>query len=121
MYRKQSGMTMIGFIFLASIVGLIVYAGIRLTPVYLEHLKNKKILEGVKEEFEGQVMSIEQMRRSIRARIDVESVSALRYDEFKIKKQGYGYSVQAAYKHEAPYIANVSLLVTFDNTVEIRR
>ena len=39
--RQQAGMTTLGLIILVVFVGLFAFAGIRLTPVYLNYVKGK--------------------------------------------------------------------------------
>ena len=45
MRKQQQGMTMIGLLCILALVGVIVYAGIRLAPVYLNYLKVARSLE----------------------------------------------------------------------------
>jgi hypothetical protein len=51
MRSKQTGVTLIGWIILLIPIGICVYAGIRLTPVYLNYMKVARTLEQVRSEF----------------------------------------------------------------------
>ena len=51
--RRQGGMTTLGMIILVAFVGMFVFAGIRLTPVYLNYMKVAGVINGVQEEFDG--------------------------------------------------------------------
>lgn len=122
MRNKQSGITLLGFVIAASLAGLLVFAGIRLTPVYLEYMKIVSVLDGSKKEFDGKGADLASLRRSIQRRFDVESVSVIKVSDFKITKSpSGGYILAVAYAHKAPYIANINFLVDFDKTVEIIR
>lgn len=122
MRNKQSGMTLLGFVIMASLAGLLVFAGIRLTPVYLEYMKIVSVLDGTKKEFDGKGADLASLRRSIQRRFDVESVSVVKMADFKVTKSpAGGYILAIAYEHKAPYIANINFVVDFDKTVEIIR
>ena len=122
MRNKQTGMTFLGLLIVLALAGLIVFAGIRLTPVYLEHMKIVSVLEGTKKEMDGKGADLASIRRSIQRRFDVESVGIIRVTDFKVTKSpAGGYILTATYEHKAPYIANVNFVVDFDNTVEIIR
>lgn len=123
MRNRQQGMTAIGMLVLAAILLLVGYAGLRLTPIYLEHMKVLQILNDVKIELDGQEASLARLRASIGNRLNIESVMGLNAKDFKITKTsiGGGYVVQAKYDRRAHYVANIYLLAEFDDTVEIFR
>ena len=122
MLKRQEGMTLLGFLIIAALAGLLVFAGIRLTPVYLEYMKVVSVLDGVKKEFDGTVAELPSLRRSIQRRFDVESVIIIRIQDIHIRKSGTGgYILDVKYAHKAPYIANINFVVDFQKTVEIVR
>ena len=53
MRHRQRGVTFIGWIVPAGADRILVYAGIRLTPLYLEYMNVARTLEQVKTEFDG--------------------------------------------------------------------
>lgn len=118
---KQRGITAIGFIFLVVFIGLFVFAGLRLTPVYLNYMKVVGVLDGVLTEFDGQNPSRAAIRTSIGRRFDVESVSEITARDIKVTSEAGGFTVEAVYAHSTPFIANVSFTVDFDKKVTIRR
>ena len=121
MRNKQQGMTAIGFVIIAIIVALIGFAGLKLTPVYLEHMKIVSTLNDVKEDLEGQNPSIQEIRASINKRLVVEMVNQVKGKDFKIKKTEAGYDVSIQYENRTPYVANLYLVAVFHNAVEVRR
>lgn len=120
MRSRQQGMTFIGFAIVAAMVGLIGFAGLKLTPVYLEHMKIKKLMTDVKEELDGQGTTPQRIRAAIDKRINIEMVYGLKGRDFEIEKAGEGFTVAARYERAETFIGNVSLLVSFDDEVEIR-
>ena len=119
--RRQGGMTTLGLIILVGFVGVFVFAGIRLTPVYLNYMKVAGVVSGVHDEFDGQNATRAAVRSSISRRFDIESVGEITAKEVKVTKVEGGHEVAAVYSHKAPFVANVSFVVDFDKRVLVRR
>ena len=49
--HRQSGMTTVGMMIIGLFVGIIAFAGIRLTPVYLNYMKVVGVVDGIAVEF----------------------------------------------------------------------
>ena len=112
--RRQRGMTTLGLIILIAVVGMFVYAGIRLTPVYLEYFNVVRAVEGLKSDVEQGVPA---MRIALEKRFDIEDIKSLSWKEIEFQKDGSAYSAHIAYDAQATYIGNVGFIVHFDKTV----
>ena len=119
--RQQAGMTTLGLIILVLFVGLFAFAGIRLTPVYLNYMKVVGVVDGVGAEFDGANASRSAIRTSISRRFDIESVSIITAKDVKVTTVDGGFEVAATYSHKSPFIANISFVVDFDKRVLVRR
>lgn len=119
--RSQRGMTTLGLIVLVVFMGLIAFAFLRLTPIYLNYMKVVGVVAGVHDEFDGQNPSRGAIRTSISRRFDVESVDVITYRDIKVNSADGGFEVVAQYDHTAPFIANVYFTVKFDKRTLIRR
>ncbi len=119
--HRQAGMTTLGLIILVSFVGIFAFAGIRLTPVYLNYMKVAGVISGVHKEFDGANATRSSIRSSISRRFDIESVGEITARDVKVTKVEGGHAVVAAYSHKAPFVANVSFVVDFDKRVLVRR
>jgi len=82
--RHQAGMTTLGVIILVSFVGIFAFAGIRLTPVYLNYMKVVGVVDGVGQEFDGTGASRSAIRSSISRRFDIESVGVIVAKDVKV-------------------------------------
>jgi hypothetical protein len=120
MRSKQRGMTVIGMVVLAAMVGVLGFAGLKLSPAYLENMKIRRILNDVKTNMDGQHPTSQEIRRAIDKRLDIEMVYGLKARDFLIEKSADGYIVAARYERAESFVANISLLVTFNSEVEIR-
>lgn len=119
--QQQKGMTTLGLLIMVAFVGLFVYAGIRLIPVYLEHMKIQSVMQGVKSEFDGQNPSRKDIGVYIQKRFDVESVNIIGNRDIKIKRDGEDYVVSLQYDNTTPFIANVQFMVSFEKEVRVRK
>jgi hypothetical protein len=114
--HRQRGMTTAGLLIMVSFVGLFVYAGIRLLPVYLEYFNVLKSVEGLKSEADQGPPA---MRNSLEKRFDIEDIKSLTYKDVEITKEGGGYSAHVLYDAQTPFVGNVGFVVHFDKTVAL--
>ena len=119
--HRQTGMTTLGLVILVAFVGVFAFAGLRLTPVYLNYMKVASVISGVYEEFDGQGPTKATIRKSVARRFGIESVSVIKAKDVDIKTVDGGFEVSATYSHKADFIGNVSFLVDFDKRAVIRK
>jgi len=120
MHSRQQGLTAISFLVMAAIAVLIIFAGIRTVPMYMEHIKIVQVLEDVKAEQEGNSPTLATIRTAIGKRLNIEAVTAIDTRAFKIRKTSRGFRVHVKYDASAPYFGNLYLVAKFDDTIEIR-
>jgi len=119
MLAHQRGATFIGMVVIVAIIGFGLYAAIRLTPLYLEYLEVVRALEQTAKEHQDETISPQLLRTSLDRRWTVEDIKSIDTKDIEITKKGNGYSMRAYYRAEAPFIANVSLVVDFDKSVDV--
>ena len=123
MRNRQSGITFLGLLVLIVVVGSWVYAGIRITPLYLNYMKVASTLEKVRDEYDSNPGTTEAMiRKALERHFNIEMVreEVFNYTDVVVRKEGGTFRVIAAYEDTAPLVANVYLLVDFEKSVEIR-
>jgi len=118
--HAQAGMTALGFVILALLVGVVGLAVLKLTPMYLKNMRMSQILEDVETELGGQSPTPITIRQEFGKRFAIEDVN-LDTDTVKITQSKDGYSVRITYEERARYIADIYLVVAFDKQVEIQR
>lgn len=120
MHRRQRGITFIGWVILLVPVAILVYAGIRLTPIYLNATKVARVLEQVRQEYQGQgSVSQTSLRNALGKRFNIEYIDYPDYKDLSIRKTGEGWEIAAEYDEVVPLVYNVSLLVDFEQSVVI--
>ena len=120
MQRRQEGMTFIGLLCILTMAGAIVYAGIRLVPVYLNYMNIVKTLETTASDFKGDNPDPGAIRNALERHWEITTISAVDYKDVEITKDENGVTLHVVYDDSEPYLGNVSLAVHFDKTVKVR-
>ena len=118
--HSQQGMTALGFIIIAAVVGIILFAVLKITPMYLENIRIKAVLTDMKAEMDGKGVTANRVRLSMARRLDIEMIK-LPPDAMKIRKSRNGYNVRVQYDNRAHYIGDLWLVIALDEQVEIIR
>ncbi|HXY76775.1 MAG TPA: DUF4845 domain-containing protein, partial [Steroidobacteraceae bacterium] len=74
MRKRQRGVTFLGWVFLLTPVAIVVYAGIRLTPVYLNYMKVVRAVEGAAVDVKGSKTDPTSIRNSIDRHFEIDMV-----------------------------------------------
>jgi hypothetical protein len=120
MQKHQHGMTFIGMLCILALAGVVIYAGVRLTPVYLNYMKIARTLESVASEVKGDNPDPAAIRNLIDRHFNIEDPSVVTVKDIEITKDESGVEMHVTYDDTVPYVANVSLSVHFDKTVKVR-
>lgn len=118
MRQRQQGVTFIGLLVILALVGVLVYAGIRLFPVYLTYMKISRTMQSVATEFKG---STDEggIRRALERHWSIEDIFDVDVKEIEIKKEDGVVTMHLAYDDKVPYLGNISLVASFEKTVKV--
>ena len=117
--NKQQGLTFISWLLVFVMAGMFVLVGIKITPVYMEHFAVKKSLESLKEEPLINRKSVREIRKLLMRRMDMNSIYDLQKDEVIIKRSGGVTTITVAYEERRSIMGNLSLVMTFEDSVEL--
>src|SRR5262245_33392891 len=112
--RKQRGVTMIGWIFLLTPMAIVLYAGIRVVPEYLNYYKVIKALQETASAAKSdEALSPASLRKSIEGRFDTGYIDEPTVDQVVITKEENGWSMAVDYEKVVPLFGNMNLLLSF--------
>jgi len=120
MTRRQRGVTMIGWIFLLVPVGLVLYAGIRVGPEYMNYYKVITAMKETASQLKGdETLSPQTILASLEKRFDTGYVDFPTIKEMIVKKGNKGWELSCDYEATAPMFGNLQFLMQFKETVVI--
>jgi hypothetical protein len=118
--HAQTGVTAIGFLILASLVGVVGFGVLKVTPMYIKNMRMNTILTDIQKELSGEGPTPQSINNALQRRFSIEDIR-LEKDELKITQSKNGYSLRVQYENRASYVADIFLVVAYDKQVEIVR
>lgn len=117
--NRQSGVTALGWLILLTPFAIVLYAGIRLAPVYLNYMKVAKAIDQAGSELKSGGVNASSIKTAIDKHFEIDMVDYPSTKDFKITREDGVWQVEASYDDDAPLFANISLHVTFDKVKKI--
>lgn len=116
--QNMQGLSILTWLVVLAIGGLLLLATIRLVPVYLEYSSVRTVINNVISDSNTTMLSEHQIRDTIAKRFQVNRVENLTASDLDIKKDGVRLSIKVDYEVREPLVANVGLVVTFKRDFE---
>ena len=114
MNRKQSGITMIGFLITLALIILFIYCGMKIIPMYTEFYSVKQALAGIAKDPEMGTASKDKVRMMFKRRLDISYANTvLKMDPLKIVSTDTGYMMTVDYERREEFIANLDIVGKF--------
>ncbi len=121
MKRKQSGITLIGFVIILALVGVFIYIGMKLIPMYQEYYSVKQALSGMAEEPGIADNSPNKIADLFFRRLYVSYSENVKPSDVKIKRIDNGWQVDVNYEVRKPIIGNLDVVGKFTATKELTK
>ena len=96
MRRHQRGITTLGWLILLIPVALVFYAGVRLTPVYLNYMKVSHTLDQVVGEVPNETATADGIRNIIGKHMDIDSLDYPDVKDLKVTRVNSVWQIEAA-------------------------
>jgi hypothetical protein len=117
MYRRQRGVTFIGWLFLLIPLAIMGYVAIRLLPIYLNYMRVAHSMDQTATEMkidEGAALTPVVIRANLAKHFDVESITFPQVTDVTVVRDGAGWTLEAKFEDMAPIFGNISMVVDFD-------
>lgn len=121
MKRMQRGMTLIGFLLVLAVVGVFVYMGMKLIPMYSEYYAVKQALSGLASDPGIADRSPAQIRDLFFRRLYVSYADNIKSEHVKIVRKDQGFEMTVKYEVRKPLIYNLDVVGNFEAVKEMRR
>jgi len=120
MRTQQRGVTMIGWIFLLVPMAIVIYAGIRVVPKYLDYYKLVSAMKETATKLASdETLTPTSIRSALEKRFDTGYIEMNVKDIEVTKNEAGDWQMTADYEEDAPLFSNLSLQIKFNETVVI--
>jgi hypothetical protein len=116
--RKQSGLSLIGFVVLLSVVIFVTFIGMKIGPIYMEYFSVVSAMNGVASERGSANLSPFDVRVKVLNRLYVSYSENVKEKHIKIIR-GNGVHLRVVYEVRKPVIGNLDVVARFDRTVRL--
>lgn len=113
MRNKQTGMTMIGIMFIGILVVFAALVTMRMVPAYIEYGSTLKVLKAISNDPDFKTMSASDIRKSFERRAMIDNITAVKGEDLDISRDGGDVVVEAVWSTKKPIVGNVSVVMDF--------
>ena len=113
MRKRQRGLSMLGFLFVAAVVIVCVMVGFRVMPAYIEFYSVQKALEQALADTKD-LNSATEIRNAFQRRADAGYIESVQSRDIEITKAKNAVTANISWTRKLSLVANVSLLLEFD-------
>lgn len=114
MIRRQRGLTMIGLLFFAVLLGFVAYSASRLVPAYLDYWAVKKALVDMSRDPALSGSGLAAYRDAFAKRLYVSNINDVGRKDLKMEKVKNGVRLMAKWTVRKPFIGPVNLCLDFE-------
>jgi len=120
-HRYSRGITLLGFIIMLCVAGFFAYIVMKLVPVYVEYFGVVKAMEQIKIEPGVAQKSVEEIRRDLNVKFDLQYVDEkdIPPQAIQVKREATGPTLRIAYEKRVPFMYNIDLVASFDKSVNL--
>lgn len=120
MKKRQRGISFLGFVIVAAVVGLFLFVGASLYPIYTEYWSVKAAMKGIQNEPGSATMSVLQIQQALEKRFDIAYVTSVKRENVFVINQN-GRKLRIVYEVRKPLVYNLDVVAKFDTTVDLTR
>ena len=118
-YRKQKGITIVGFLIVLALVIFASYLGMRIGPIYLEYYSVVSSMNGLAAERGSASYTPFEIKRRMLDRLYVSySAENVKEEHIKVVRRG-GVNLRVVYEVRKPVMGNLDVVASFDRMVRL--
>jgi Domain of unknown function (DUF4845) len=110
--KKQQGLSLVGFIVLAIVVGFVMFTAFRCVPAWTEYFSLKKVMQATANEFTVEATP-PVIRNAFDRRASIDDIP-VRGAELEIRKENGKIVLSVQYVRKVSVAGNMSLLFDFE-------
>jgi len=120
--RRESGLTLIGFMIVLVMVMFFIYAGMRVVPMYLEYHALGNALQTLKDDPASKRLPPQRIKERIQTSLWASYANNnIKKEHIRISKKSGGINVRVRYEVREPFLGNIDLIGSFDKSVVLSK
>ena len=121
MKRKQSGLSLVGFLVVLAVVGFAAYVGMKLFPMYQEYYSVTSAMKGLANEPGVADMDPAKVQDLFFRRLYINYSENVKPQNVKFERTDGGWKMRVNYEVRRPLVGNLDVVGKFDRTQELTR
>ena len=121
MKRKQSGLSLVGFLVVLAVVGFAAYVGMKLFPMYQEYYSVTSAMKGLANEPGVADMDPAKVQDLFFRRLYINYSENVKPQNVKFERTEGGWKMRVNYEVRRPLVGNLDVVGRFDSTQELTR
>jgi hypothetical protein len=117
--KRQQGLTFISLVFILGLIAFFVLLGLKIGPIYLDHSKVAGALSDIEKTPGIEEQSEAEIRGSLNNRFNINYVYDVTQDDITVTKYGNYLKVAIEYEVVRKIAGNLSVLVEFNDVIEV--
>jgi hypothetical protein len=114
-HRRQSGMSLLGMLIIAMMVGFFIMCIIRMAPAYIEYMAVRDVVSKVAAEFKREQDTTADIRRKLSTLINTNQIYDLDVREIEIEREDGRTWIDASYEVRIPIAWRIDAILKFDD------
>ncbi|MBO9716324.1 MAG: DUF4845 domain-containing protein [Pseudoxanthomonas sp.] len=121
MKRKQSGLSLVGFLVVLAVVGFAAYIGMKLFPMYQEYYSVRSAMKGLANEPGVGDMDPAKIQDLFFRRLYINYSENVKPQNVKFERGDGGWKMRVNYEVRRELVGNLDVVGRFDSTQELMR
>lgn len=113
--NNQKGFTFTGLIIVLGILGIFIFSGLKVFPIYMEHFSIQKSLEALKADPAIKTISTGAIRDKLVKKFDMNQVTTIDRKDIKVMRGTGDLKVEITYEVREDYLGNIDIVLSFSD------
>ena len=119
MKRKQSGLSLVGFLVVLAVVGFAAYVGMKLFPMYQEYYSVRSAMKGLANEPGVADMDPAKVQDLFFRRLYINYSENVKPQNVKFERMEGGWKMRVNYEVRRPLVGNLDIVGNFENSQDL--
>ena len=119
MVKGQSGLTLIGFLIVLSLIIFVAYLGMKIAPMYMDYYSVVGAMEGVQRQPGMARATPSDIKAALFKRLYINYVDDIGVNSVKVTRTGGGVHLRVVYETRESVLGNLDVVASFDHSVKL--